>query len=178
MAGRSSRGRSFRHGRHRYQWFGFQNTDVVVDSDAVDSFIVVPTTASAGEQADGTLVRSLISTTVASANLVRDPNQTLMLVLQHAATDVGGTATNVIDPTSTNAFALGDADVLGWWQLPVPINTPPVSSTQGAFITTNFESKAKRRMKMRTHSIIGNVSGFDTVDLKLTIILRCLIRFS
>ena len=133
--------------------------------------------ASTTEQADGTLVRSIIGCTVASANLTRDPNQTLMMLLQHAATDVGGVATNIIDPTSTDAFALGDGDVLGWWQLPVPAAAPPVSSTQGHFISTQFESKAKRRMKMRTHSVVCSISGFDTVDLKLTIMCRCLLRF-
>ena len=64
--GRSSRGRTFTHKGKRFQWFGFQNSNVVIDSAAVDNFVIVPTNDGVSEQSAATLVRTVISLTVAS----------------------------------------------------------------------------------------------------------------
>ena len=177
MAARRGRGRSFRGADKKlYQWFGIQVTDIVVDSDAIDFFQVIQGNSSVTERSKGTIVRSLASITIASSNATRDPNQTLSLILQKSELIPStGTATNVLDPASTDAFELGNADVMGWWTLPVPQTTG--SATNSVFQTTNFEFKAKRKLSLKTNSIGWGISGFDTVDLKFTGVMRSLMQY-
>ena len=175
--GRRTRGRSFRHGKHRYQWFGFQNSDVVVDSAAIDSFIIVPTSAAVTEQSDGTLVRTVISLTISAGLLVRANNNTLVMNLQKTETDTGGTPTNIVDPVATDGFSLGNGDILGWWQVAVPETTPPVVATQTAYETSHYESRAKRKLKVRMHAIVLAFRGFSAIDLKLSLVARALMQY-
>ena len=174
---RGGGGRIFRHGGRRYQWFGFQNTNVVIDSAAVDNFIVVPTNAGVSEQANVTLVTVHIHITVVVNVIVRAVDQTLVAVLQKSEADNVGAPTGVIDPVSLNAFDLGNGDVLGWWQIPAPEATPPVVATQVAMRTTTLHSKAKRRLKMREHVVSLAMSGFDVIDSQASVLTRALVQY-
>jgi len=177
MARRNSRGRSFRHGGRRYQWFGFQNSAVIVNDAAVDNFIIVPTTAGISEVGIATLVRTIIQVTISYEVLTRLNDDSIVGCLQRTETTEAGTPVGILDPVTLNAFGLGNADILGWWQIPVPPAVPPVSATQTAFRQSTFESKAKRKMKTRMHAITFAMSGFANNNTRASVLIRCLMQY-
>ena len=174
---RRSRSRVFRGSDGRpSQWFGLQASNIIVDSDAIDNFIVVPTSGAISEQSKGTLVATHIQSTIASANVARATNQTLIALIQKTETTAAGTPVNILDPSTVNVFEMGNGDVLGWWHLPTP-ETTPGDANLVTFKTSVFQSRAKRKISRRMHAICWTVTGFDTLDLNATFFVRCLVKY-
>ncbi len=177
MAGRNSRGKQFR-GRDRklYQWFGFQVADVRVDSSAIDNFILVPPTSDVQEQASGTLITTHLFFSWGSVVATRTTNEAIMACLQKTEFSSLVAPANVIDPTTLDAFELGNGDVLGWWQLNVPIQTSP-TGVDAVNANTREVSKAKRKLDLRRHGIGCSLSGNSAIDSRITFLARCLMQY-
>ena len=177
MAGRRSRGRTFRSGGRTYQWHRFQINAVVIDDAAIDNFIVVPVNATTTERQSATLVRSILSFSLSSQNVARNEDANISAVLQLTETNAAGVSQNVIDPISTNLFDLGNGDVLGWWKLEVSQTTVPTANTQAVFRNSYLQSMAKRKLKMRVHQVTLAVSGQAAEDTQWSCVLGCLLQY-
>ncbi len=173
--GRRTRGRTFRHNGRSYQWLGFQVADVTIDNTAVDSFLIVPATNSVFEKSRKTVVRTIIQYTLANLDISHGATQTVQALLQKTEIDSTGASKGLINPSSTNAFDLGNADAMWWGQLEVPTITP-VLSTAPTMITRTIEAKAKRILNTREHGVSFAVNGGSADALQLKLIIRCLMQ--
>jgi len=174
---RRSRGRSFKSGGKRYQWFGFQSVITIVDNGAVDSFIIIGATNTVHEQADVTVIRTIIQTGVARTIASAATGSLMAAVLQKTEVDAAGVPIAPLDPTSKDSFDLGDADAMGWWYPAVPTQTPLTAGVDLTFRTSEFQSRAKRRMKLRKHGLIVSYATDSSIDQSVTILARTLVQY-
>jgi len=177
-----ARGRSSARGRGRKrarpgQWFGFQINNIVIDSSAIDNFIIVPPTVAVGTQATATYMGSIINITTGMLP-VRGLVQRCSMLLQKTEFSSVSTPANIIDPTSFDAFALANKDVLWWDLLPLPENMGgTLIDDEPMFANYRFVTKSKRKLDMHRHGIVLSMSGFSTADTLVSMVIRSYVKY-
>ncbi len=177
MARRGRRSQGSGKRKNVGQWYGIQAAQIVIDSTAIDNFIIVPPTTLVQTQSRG-VYRGMQISVAAWQQPVRSPAETVSVVVQKTEFSGPTTPANVIDPVSTSGFDLGNGDVLWWDQLEVPVSMGgTIADDEPMVANTRWKLRANRKLDLRRHGIIISMSSFTSLDTTITINARAYVQY-